>query len=798
MNTTHAAEYPIRHRLFEVLMQWRWAVLIAVALVTALAAWGAAGIRIATVFSDLLPAHHPYVEVNNRFARTFGGSNVVSIMLSVEEGDIFRPELLERVQRISRGLVDVEAVDPFQINSLTSRKAKNIRSSTEGLSIVPLMYPDLPTSDAELVEAREAVLRSPLIYGPMVSHDLRATLITVDFFDQDMDYGNVFAQIEALVAPERADGIRIAVTGDPVLFGWIRHFLGETLMILLATIALLAALLLLVMRTWYGTLLPLLSGLISALWSLGAARWLGMHLDPLAIVVAFLITGRAISNSVQMISRFDAEYRLHGGDRRRAAQEAFIHLFKPSMLSVIADAGCVLAVMLTPIPLLKAIAIIGAIWLTTLIVSVIVTIPLLLSGIPGAGRPLHRLNLDGALDRILSACGRATTSRHGWAIVLAFLVAFGFSGWYATGLTIGDANPGSPILWQDSVYNQDAAAINSTFAGADRMFLVTDAGEQDAIKRPEVLADMAMLQRYMEAQPEIGGSLSFSDVLPVIRKGLYEGNPRYEQLGRDAIENGELTYMVEAGSDPGDMDRFMDPEGRYGSITLFFRDHQGNTIRTAVHRLKNYLDEGNFESAQVLLAGGAVGMVAAVNEVILAGQIEAIAVGLLIVILCSAVAYGSLRSGLFFMVPVLLSNTMTFSFMTWKGIGMSINTLPVVALGIGLGVDYAFYVVDGVSEELKRNGGNLGAAVRHSLMGAGRGVLITGVTLIGSAFIWMFSSLRLQAEMGILIAVWLTISVVSALLLMPALIMLLKPAFIVGTDEGANDETWREGHVYSR
>lgn len=221
MNTPHAAEYPIRHRLFEVLMQWRWAVLIAVALVTALAAWGAAGIRIATVFSDLLPAHHPYVEVNNRFARTFGGSNVVSIMLSVEEGDIFRPELLERVQRISRGLVDVEAVDPFQINSLTSRKAKNIRSSTEGLSIVPLMYPDLPASDEELVEAREAVLRSPLIYGPMVSHDLRATLITVDFFDQDMDYGNVFAQIEALVAPERADGIRIAVTGDPVLFGWI-------------------------------------------------------------------------------------------------------------------------------------------------------------------------------------------------------------------------------------------------------------------------------------------------------------------------------------------------------------------------------------------------------------------------------------------------------------------------------------------------------------------------------------------------------------------------------------------------
>ncbi|MGH8806795.1 MAG: efflux RND transporter permease subunit, partial [Noviherbaspirillum sp.] len=171
----------------------------------------------------------------------------------------------------------------------------------------------------------------------------------------------------------------------------------------------------------------------------------------------------------------------------------------------------------------------------------------------------------------------------------------------------------------------------------------------------------------------------------------------------------------------------------------------------------------------------------AVNEVLLSGQIESIALALLVLIVCCAVAYRSSVAGMFFVAPVVLSNTLTFSFMVVKGIGMNINTLPVAALGIGLGVDYAFYIVDGIKEELHRDGsGDLVKAITRSLNSAGRGVLITSSTLIVSVVLWSFSSLRFQAEMGLLMAIWLFISSVCALFLMPAMVYIFRPEFIVG------------------
>jgi len=259
-----------------------------------------------------------------------------------------------------------------------------------------------------------------------------------------------------------------------------------------------------------------------------------------------------------------------------------------------------------------------------------------------------------------------------------------------------------------------------------------------------------------------------------------EGNARYQELGNSADENGELVYMFVSGADPGDMDRYADPQALNGAVTLFFRDHQGETIRTAIARVKEYVAANPLQDADFLLAGGLVGVLAAVNEVIFAGQIEAIALALLVLVVCCMVTYRSTVAGMFFMVPVLLSNTLTFSYMAWKGIGMNINTLPVVALGIGLGVDYSFYIVDGIREELHHQK-DVARAIMKSIATSGKGVLITALTLVTSVVLWSFSSLRLQADMGILIAIWLFISAASALFLMPAMVYVFRPEFIVGS-----------------
>jgi uncharacterized protein len=754
-------------------------------LVTLVLALFAARVHVKTVFEDLLPRSHPYVQVHERFQEHFGGSNVISIMLEVDQGDIFNPNVLGKVREITNKLPLVDGVNSTQIVSLASSKLREIRASTDAIESRPVMWPDIPKTQQEMQALRSSVLNSPLIYGPYVSKDLKATLITVDFYENLIDYNKIFPEITKLAEAAQTDGVRVSVVGEPMLYGWVNYYLPETLRILLFTVGCLIALLFLIARTWRGTLLPLFAGLTCAIWALGFASLLGFNLDPLVIVIAFLITARSISHSVQLVSRFSDELAAGAETTRAAASSAMLQLFKPGMLGVVADAGCMGVVVLTPIPLMQKVAVIGTLWVLTIAVSACVMTPVLLSWLKKPKGCAHSFDVSPLLDRVLTLAISVATSRWRYAVVVGATAVFVGSGLYALRLQIGDADAGSPILWQDSRYNLDSAAVNRQFQGADRMYAVFAGRKPDDVKEPAVLENMASMQRFMAAQPEIGGSVSIADVIPSVNRIMREDNPRYQEFGKTKNENGELFYMWRA--DAGQSAQFVDPKFQYAPVTFEFKDHRGGSIRTAVQRLKEFIADNPLKQGSYLLAGGVIGVTAAVNEVILSGQIESIALALLWLVICCAVAYRSTRAGIFFMVPVMLSNTITFSFMAWKGIGMTLSTLPVAALGIGLGVDYAFYVVDGIREELRHHN-DLNRAIQQSLRTAGKGVLITSLTLTASVVLWLQSSLRFQAEMGLLMAIWLFVSAFSALFIMPAMVCVFRPEFVVGKRSGSKHD----------
>lgn len=748
-----------------------------IALITLAFASLAARIEIKTVFSDLLPTNHPYIKIHEQFKQTFGSSNLVSVMLEVKDGDIFRPEVLQKINKVTKELQLVDGVNQFQVISLASKKLKEVRASTEGIDIKPLMWPEPPTTAQGIAQLKDAVLRNPLVHGAYVSVDLKAALVTVDFYDAELKYEKVFSQISAINRSVEGDGVSVRMVGEPILYGWVGHYLPETLRIFFLTLVALIALLFVTARTWRGTLLPLLAGAVSSIWALGTARLLGFHMDPLIIVVAFLIMARAISHAVQLVSHFDDELERGAANSTVAAMAAMRSLFKPGMLGVVADAGCMIVVILVPIPLLQKVAIIGTVWVLTIAVSACILTPVLLSFIQHPRKYAHGLDVQPFMRAILTRCGALALSPMRYAAVGSAALIFVLGSIYAFNLKVGDANPGSPILWGDSVYNQDAAAINQRFQGADRMFVVVSGDKTDALKEPAALRTMAELQAFLESQPEVGGTVSMADLVPEMKRVLREDNPRYREFGSSAADNGEIMYLFTSSTDPGDIDRFVEPQYKDASVTVFFRDHKGETLRAAVARVEAFIAAHPDSPVKIQLAGGLVGVLAAVNEIIFSKQIESIALALLVLVICCAVTYRSMAAGMFFMVPVLLSNALTFSFMALMGIGMNINTLPVAALGIGLGVDYSFYVIDEIREGL-RKGLGLEQAVQNAMLGAGRGVLVTAATLITSVVIWYFSSIRFQAEMGLLMALWLFISALSSLLLMPALVVILKPRFI--------------------
>lgn len=767
----------------------RVAVVTVLGLATLILTYFAALVEVKTVFADMLPSTHPYVKVHEKFADTFGGSNMVTIMVEAKNGDVFDPAILEKVQTLTLDLRTVSAVNPFQIISLASKKLKEVRASTDNIETKPLMWPDVPKTEAELQELKAAVVRNPLVYGTYVSTDMKATLITVDFIDRLVDYGVVFKEINDLVAKVKDDRVSVHVVGDPILFGWVNHHLPETLHLVLATAALVAALLFLFTRTWRNTILPMLAGLVSAIWALGVIKLCGIHFEPLVIVVAVLISARAVSHSVQIVNRFDEEVDAIESGREKcedAARLALLDMFRPGMLGIIADAGCMAVVALSPIPLLQKLTLLSVVWVFTLSVSAVILTPVLLSWGRHPKGFAHPVDTAPLLHKFLGFCAWVATSRARYAVLGIAAAVFTFSAYYAFNLKIGDANPGSPILWPDAPYNMDSAAINDRFRGVDRMFVVVGDDNRGFVKKTEVLENINQFQRFMTAQPEIGGSVSIADVVPTVNRIMHEGNPRYYELGGSETTNGSLMYLFESVSEPGDLDRLVDTSYENASVTLFFRDRQGETIRTAVARIKEFVERHPLTEGSYQLAGGVVGVMAAVNEIILSGQIEAIALALVVLVIICSIVYRSTIAGMVFMAPVILSNTITFSVMAYLDIGMNINTVPVAALGIGLGVDYAFYIADRIKEELAL-GKDAVTATTIALHSTGLGVVITALVLIIAVMLWWVSSLRFQAEMALLMGIWLAVSASSALLLMPSMLFVFRPEFVYGKKPASAD-----------
>ena len=743
---------------------------------------------VSTVFSDMVPSDHPYTEVHQQYKETFGGTNKVSIVVKANEGEIFTQPVLAEIQRITQQLSTVKGANPFQILSLASRQLKSINASSFGIETVPLMWPELPANQAQIDELRQSVLNNSLVYGIYVDTQLESALIQMDFYDQLVDYQLILPAIQKIIdASPVKDQVSHHVVGEPALYGWVNYYLDETVQI--ATISLAAMLLALFIlnQTWRGTLLPLLSGVVSAIWALGIGVMLGFNFDPLVIVVAFIITARCFSHAVQLVVRFDDLVDEHYLDPQTAAKATMRELFRPGLLGILSDAGAILCVVITPIPLLQKVSIIGAIWVTTICFSAMVLTPVLLSWVKKPLPKAHPINCRRGLNAVLYVAALVVESRARLVVIPLVLVAMGGLLFKAIDLTIGDATPGSPILWEDSDFNRDAALINQRYPGSEQMFIVLESDEENAMKKPEALNWMQDFQRHIERLPEVGATVSLADVIVDVKRNLYEGNPRYTELGNSQLENGELINFYMQGAPPDDLAQFVDTLYKSASVRLFISDRQGETLRQVTSQIDKFIDENPIEGVTIRMAGGSSGMVAAVNEILLNDQIEAVALALLVVIISCLLVYRSSASGVFFIVPVIISNIVTFAFMAWQDIGMSISTLPVVALGIGLGVDYAFYIVDSIKDYLEKhdNPDEL-QAIHQAIFSAGRGVLLTSVTLACGVMFWSLSSLRFQAEMGMLIGLWLLTSAFTSLFVMPTLVRVLKPNFIFSHNNKVN------------
>ena len=766
-------------RLALIIVKKRAAILSLIVAATLGFAYLCIKIEMYTAFADLLPTEHPYIRVHNRFWKTFGGANVVLLSVEVSDGDIFNVTVLEKIKKLTEMIERTPGANNYQIFSIARQKVKDVRATAWGIEVQPVMWPSVPHSQREIERLRNIVYANPTIVGRLVSEDGKAALITAAFHEERLDYAGLFRRVQQAIKEVEDSKTRVFAAGEPILYGWIYHHLRSIALIIALTCLSILVILILYYRNLNGVMIPMLSAVITFIWGTGFTALMGYNFEPLVLVVPFLIAARTISHSIQFRERFFEELERYG-DKETAAVESAAGLMMPGSVSIITDAIGLTVLLVAPMPILTKLAIAGSFWVLTNLVTGVILDPILCCYFP-TPRQVSKGGEGHWLEAPLRGVGRFCVDPAGRLVVIAgFAVVIVWSLYWYQFLTVGDSRAGSPLLWPDSDYNQSVRHINGKFQGTDHLYVIVEGQAESAMKAPKVLEKIESFQHYMLRSPHVGSSDSLVDLTRQISTVLHYNDPRWGLLPRSSDEVGGILMVAEHGSEPGDFDRWVNYNFQHGRVTFFLYDHKGDTLREVIDRASEFIKNNPLEGAKFELASGYAGVLAAANEVI--ARSDKITLGLMLfaqLVFC-ALGFRSLTAGLLFVGVVLMSNTFGMALMSYWNVGLNVNTLPVISLGIGFGEDYGIYIVSRAIEEYQREDRkDLNRALIDGVATAGKAVLYTAFLISTSIAFWSFSPLRFQAEMGTQLLIILTMNMLGGLLLLPALIALLKPKFVI-------------------
>ncbi|MCG7948969.1 MAG: MMPL family transporter, partial [Candidatus Thiodiazotropha taylori] len=437
-------------------------------------------------FADLLPQEHEYIKLHNSIRDTFGGANNVVMAVVVDEGDIFTQETLARIHRITQAVDNVSGVNHNLLASLTHRTSRKVWLTDTGDVNSQPYYDPLKESwsDTELNKLRDDVMSNPRVFGLLVSPDLKAALIKAQFNEGQLNYGEIFNQLQQIRDTENAQGVSIYATGQPMLWGWVYSYLDQLFLIFTTTVGIMLFLLIIYFRRAYGILLPLFGITISAIWGLGILSLLDYNLDPLTLVIPFLISARAMSHAIQLVQRFYGELE-EVDDPREAAHRTFDSLFRPGSLGIVSDAIGLLLIALGSVPINVKLGIYASLWAVCVVFTVLIAVPLMLSLLPKPKPAAKRLAAE---DALFGRVASVVANRHGGLIILSLAgVILLIGAQLSSRVQIGESEPGSPILYLDHDYNVSSKVINERFPGSEELYIVARTDEKGGMKRPEVL-----------------------------------------------------------------------------------------------------------------------------------------------------------------------------------------------------------------------------------------------------------------------------------------------------------------------
>ena len=764
------------HRYITFIVRYRLLVIVAAFLVSVFFATHIGNLRVIVDPNDNLPQEHPYVIATNEIDRMFGGRNLVVIGVESVTGDIFQPPILAKLARITDGILEIPGVVRSNVISLASRKAKDITGTEDGMIVRQLME-EIPQNAREVDRLKRALYANPVYVDSIVSRRGEMAVVIADFkFGKELrGYRAIKERVESVVNAERDATVRIYQSGISINLAWLEIYSERMAYLFFAALALIMVILYLSFRSLQGMLIPILTALMSVIWGLGVMGLLSIPMDTFNATTPILIMAVAAGHSVQILKRYYEEYgRLHHNEQAVIASFTKIG---PVMLT----AGSIavmsfLALTAFPTLTIRVFGIFTAIGIVSAMLIEMTFIPAFRSLLPTPKRyETERERSSDWLDRTVHAIARLILTRR-WKVIfgilgaLIMILVLGMSRLAVDNSLKGNFSSDSPVRLDDG-------PLNAGMGGTNTLYLLIEGPEADSIKYPSVLRAMEMVQIYLQEHYDlVGKTQSLADFLKKMNRAMHADEAAFDRLpeSRELIAQYLLLYSMSG--DPGDFDTYVDYEYRSAVVWAYLKTDSTAYIERIINDLRTIVPQ-HFPPEYTVRVGGGMAQGAALNEVMVRGKLLNIGVIAMSIYLISSLVLRSALAGIFVLIPLILAVLANFGIMGWTGIRLDIGTAAVSAMAVGVGADYAIYLIYRLREEMREHG-DPDQGLRTTLGTAAKAVVYVALAVGTGYSVLMLTGFGMHARLGFLVAIAMAVSCLAAIVILPAMLYALRPGFV--------------------
>ncbi len=745
-----------RHRVFV------WALFV---FATCYFLFQATHLKLDAAFTKNIPLNHSYMQTYLKHQKDFGGANNILISVCDTEGDIFNGVFFETLKNVHDQLFFIPGVNRIQVKSLYSPSTRFVEVVEDGFAGGPVIPANFVPNEEGLAIVKGNIEKAGIV-GRIVADDYSCAMVTASLMEIDpntnekLDSLKLAQQLEDEIRNQfESERISIHIIGFSKMVGDVAEGAKGVVAFFAIAIAITAVMVYIFCRSINLTLLPIFCSLVAVIWQMGALSSLGFGIDPMSILVPFLVFAIGVSHGVQMINSVVKQVRI-GATSKEAAQNSFKALCIPGGIALLSDTVGFLTLLSIDIGIIRELAITASIGVAMIILTNLVLLPVIISYLKIETKipPKHKVHKSD----LWHAMAKLATKGPATVILILTAALYLFGAYKSQDLKIGELHAGAPALHEYSRYNQDTFLITDRYAiSVDYMSIIIET-TPDACTSHENLDVIDRFQWRIENVQGVQSAVSLASISKIVNAGYNEGNPKWRTLSRNQQTLVQSIARVPTASGLLNRDCSVMP------IVVFLEDHKAETINRVIDKVKETAAELNRDDLVFKLASGPVGVMAATNEAVEEAQLPMMLYVYGAVIILCLLSFRSVKATIVVVLPLYVVSTLAQALMTGLDIGLTVSTLPVIALGVGIGVDYGIYILSTMSDKL-RDGHTVEQAYFEALYERGSAVLITGVTLAIGVSTWFFSDLKFQVDMGILLTFMFLVNMLAAVIVLPAI-----------------------------